>query len=80
MTQQLYCIRAYNYESEDFNYILLFHNSAVKQTLKGKNNESIVLETRICEFCFIIEGANSGFNGLFLSIIILEKRPMLSFK
>lgn len=55
MTQQLYCIRAYNYESEDFNYILLFYYSGVKQTLKGKKKpESIELETRICELCFII--------------------------
>lgn len=50
MTQQLYSIRAYNYESEDFNYILPFYNSAVKLTLKRKNNGSIELETRICEF------------------------------
>lgn len=76
MTQQLYCIKAHNYRSEYFNYILLFSNSAIKQTLKrGNKDESIELETRICEFCFIILDANYGFSRLFLSIIILGKRP-----
>lgn len=40
--QQLYCSRAYNYGSEDFNYTLLFFNSAVKQTFKGEKKMSLL--------------------------------------
>lgn len=42
--QQLYCSQVYNYEPKDFNYILLFYNSAVKTNIQEEKKMSLLSE------------------------------------